>query len=125
MAATLSRVKAALRLCFAVLAVAPAGCESDPETAEWAPAFDAEPLGWFMNLGGAAPDALWAVGGRADEGLVMQFDGAAWSQFDVPANVPLLNWEHATATDDVTAVGNGGTVLHFDGGSWIPDDAAA
>lgn len=84
----------------------------------WEPAFDAEPVGWLMNVGGSGPDDLYAVGGSAERGVVMHWDGAEWSEVGLGVDVPLLNWVHAFGPDDVLAVGNGGTVLHFDGTGW-------
>jgi len=114
-------VTAISRLSLALL-LAVVGCDEDPEAPAWTPAFDAEPLGWFLNVGGASADALWAVGGTPDDGLMMGFDGTSWTEQPLPAEVPLLNWVHALAVDDVTVVGNGGTVLHFDGATWTSQE---
>jgi hypothetical protein len=36
----------------------------------------------------------------------------------LPANIPLLNWIHGFSAQDITAVGNDGTVIHYDGSTW-------
>lgn len=100
------------------------GC--DVSSDDWAPAFDAEPVGWMMNVAGACDD-LYAVGGADDRdgdgsfGVAWRFDGAAWSEVDlgVPRDeLPLLNWTMRFAADDVVVVGNDGLVLRWDGTRW-------
>lgn len=88
------------------------GCEP-----RWEQAFDAGE-NWYQNLGGATPDLLYAVGGTTDKGSIQRFDGKRWAQVEFGVDVPLLNWVHAVSKDDVWAVGNEGTLLHFDGAAW-------
>jgi hypothetical protein len=69
---------------------------------------------------------VYAVGGGspADENglparaLMMHFDGTDWSPTELPANAPLLNWVYGFGANDVVTVGNGGTVIRYDGSHW-------
>ncbi|MCA9550648.1 MAG: hypothetical protein KC933_11480 [Myxococcales bacterium] len=92
------------------------GCPNDPEG--WHPAFDADATGWLLNVWGPAGDDLYAAGGAPEAGVVMHYDGAAWTKLDLGLEVPLLNWSYGFGPDDITVVGNGGTILHYDGSSW-------
>lgn len=87
-----------------------------PDTA-WRAAFDASSVGWLLDVSGPSGDDLYAVGGAPDAGVLRHFDGAAWSNVDLPA-VPLLNWVHSFGADDVTVVGSKGTALRWDGQTW-------
>lgn len=49
---------------------------------------------------------------------MLRDDGGAWAPVALGRDVPLLNWLHGFGPDDLTVVGNGGTILHFDGVSW-------
>ena len=101
-----------------MVALAVGGCDEDPEPPQWSESFDATTAGWLLNVGGSAADDLYAVGGEPMVGTMHHFDGDAWTPVDLPTATPLLNWVHAFDSDDVFVVGNGGTVLHFDGTSW-------
>ncbi len=84
----------------------------------WTNAFDTSSTGWLLNAWGSSPADVYAVGGRADGGVVMHFDGTAWQRTDPGLTVPLFNWAHGFSPSDVFVVGNEGTVLHFDGATW-------
>ncbi len=107
----------ALSLCCCTLgACGPANDE--PEPRGWTTAFDADDIGWLLSVWGPANDALWAVGGSEEEGRALFHDGDDWQDVELPESTPLLNWAHGFGRSDVTLVGNGGTILHFDGGEW-------
>ncbi|GAB4202514.1 MAG: hypothetical protein OHK0013_15880 [Sandaracinaceae bacterium] len=95
------------------------GCPA-PAPAEWTPAFDAEPLGWLMNVAARAADDVWIVGGTPARGVALHYDGRAWEDVAVPTDVPLLNWAMPFTANDVLMVGNGGTVLRWDGVALVP-----
>ncbi|GAB4564394.1 MAG: hypothetical protein Tsb0020_14500 [Haliangiales bacterium] len=105
-------------------AAAPDADAAEPDAAPagpaWTQAFDASETGWLLNVWGPAPDNLYAVGGSLEEGLIMHYDGSAWSELDLGADVdvPLLNWTYGFGPDDITVVGATGTVLHWDGATW-------
>ena len=105
----------ALALLF-LLAVACGPADTGRGT--WEQAFDASTTGWLLNVWGPSADDLYVVGGNPTAGLVMHFDGTAWSQLTLGHDVPLLNWTTGFGPNDITIVGNGGTVLHYDGTSW-------
>jgi hypothetical protein len=93
-----------------------------PPAPVWTEAFPAADFGWLLNVWGPAPDDLYAVGGLPDQGGVMHFDGQTWSQLDLGVTVPVLHWAHGFDADDVTIVGRGGTVIHWNGTAWTIQD---
>lgn len=105
-----------LALCAASVAC---GSNGSPSSAQgWREAFDAESLGWLLSTWGSASDDVYAVGGTEAAGLVEHYDGKAWAAVELDVSVPLLNWVHGFGADDVTIVGNAGTVLHRSGGTF-------
>lgn len=113
-------------LSMALIALSPAlsGCgpdDPDPPPEEgWTEAFDATSSGWLLNVWGSSGDDLWAVGGPRDSGVIWRWDGTSWGEVDPGMQVPLVNWTVGFGPDDVTFVGDGGTVLHYDGSSFTP-----
>jgi len=105
-------------LVVAAFVVALARCSSPSQGTSWTQAFDASDVGWLLDTCGPSPDDLYAVGGTETTAAVMHFDGTKWSPLTLGVAAPLLNWCHAFAANDVTMVGNQGTVLHWDGASW-------
>ena len=105
-----------------IIALCCAGCpqptETDAGVVTWTQAFDTTNTGWLLNAWGSSPSDVYAVGGRADAGVVMRFDGATWQQANVGLSTPLLNWTFGFSASEVFTVGNEGTVLHFDGTRW-------
>jgi len=109
----------AIAMALTATAALSIGCGSDcPDEVEWTPAFDAQPLGWFLSVWGPADNDLYAVGGEPDAGLMMNFDGSEWSAVDLGVDVPLLNWVFGFSANDITAVGREGTIIHWDGAAW-------
>lgn len=108
-------------LSVASTVVALAGCPAEDVT--WREAFDAREVGWLMNVAPHAPDDVWAVGGSPDVGAVRHHDGHAWTEISLPAGTPLLNWAMPFAGDDVLVVGNGGTILAWDGVSFVREES--
>jgi len=80
---------------------------------------EAQPAAANMSYNGvwaAAPNDVFVVGASNDQGVVVHFNGTAWSLMPAPPTGPLLDvW--GTSGADVYAVGVG-TILHFDGQSW-------
>lgn len=92
-----------------------------------------------------APDDLWAVGvadgfspATTTIGLAVHWDGAEWTEIDVPAVTDRNHWladVGGTAADDLWAVGWGRDVVgpfraltyHWDGSAWshVPNPAEA
>ena len=78
---------------------------------------------WWMSAHAASPSEQWIVGGTADAGSILRFDGTSVTQLDHGQDVPLLNWVHGVPGGELVAVGNDGTVLRSpDGASWSRDD---
>ena len=73
---------------------------------------------------GASEDEVWAVGGNvqvATGAKMFRWDGAAWSQVDLPDDVDAeqaLYKVWGSSADDVWACGTNGMLLHFDGEGW-------
>lgn len=98
------------------------GCGDDaPPVSVWREAFPAEDLGWLLSVAGPTPDTLYAVGGQPGAGEARQWNGSNWQAVALPTGTPLLNWVHAFSADDVYAVGEEGTVVHFDGAEWVTE----
>jgi hypothetical protein len=76
----------------------------------------------LWGVWGAAADDLWTVGGDGVDDLpvLVHWDGAAWQNTALPdtgGSAGLFKiW--GTGPDDVTAVGDRGLALHFDGAAW-------
>lgn len=79
------------------------------------------------------PNYGWAVGGTcniytgtpacsltpANLGLALFWDGSRWRQTLLPASARTLTSVFIVASNDVWAVGVNGTVIHWDGVSWV------
>ena len=79
----------------------------------------------LWGVWGAAPDDVWAVGGRgrmAGQATLLHFDGDAWSLVELPplqrAGVNAFFKVWGTSADNVYAVGQRGAVIHYDGAVW-------
>lgn len=106
---------------LALCAAAASACGDSPAPpvdVAWKEAFPARELGWLLGIWGPSPDDLYAVGGTPDEGMIMHFDGTAWTELDLGFRVPLLNWSYGFGPNDITFVGNEGTILHYDGSTF-------
>ncbi len=90
----------------------------DSMAKEWNLAFDAQQVGWFLNVWGSSEDNLYAAGGTPDNGVLMRWDGTAWTEVLLDTEVPLLTWAFGFGANDITVVGNEGTIVHFDGAVW-------
>ena len=82
----------------------------------------------LWGVWGPAPNDLYAVGGSGRSGGVptlLHYDGAAWATVTLPAlqkaNVNALFKVWGTSATNVYAVGQRGTVLHFDGIEWTEE----
>lgn len=76
----------------------------------------------LWGIWGAAPDDLWTVGGDGidDVPQLVHWDGAAWTSTPLPATGEATGlfkiW--GTGPADITAVGDRGLALHYDGDVW-------
>lgn len=76
----------------------------------------------LWGIWGPRKDLLWTVGGDGvdDDPLMLRWDGAAWASVPLPPSDKSTGlfkiW--GSADDDVTAVGDRGLALHFDGDAW-------
>jgi len=76
----------------------------------------------LWGVWGAHKDALWTVGGDGvdDPPVLLGWDGAAWSAVTLPPTGDSggLFKVWGSGTNDITAVGDRGLALHFDGAAW-------
>ncbi len=76
----------------------------------------------LWGVWGPLADLLWTVGGDGvdDDPIMLRWDGAVWTSVPLPPTDKSTGlfkiW--GTAADDVTAVGDRGLALHFDGADW-------
>jgi hypothetical protein len=76
----------------------------------------------------ASTSEMWAVGSQTSGALVAYYNGVGWADVTgtrMPTGVPLLTDVWGTGLSDVWMVGDGGTVLHYDGTAWTPEDSGA
>ncbi len=92
------------------------GCGSDPEP-EWS-AIDIGPKTSLSGVWGSAADDVFIVGGTSSTGEIHHYDGATWSEMNVPDGVGLLSWSFGFSASDIWSVGLRGAVLHYDGTQW-------
>jgi len=92
--------------------------------ASWRTALDADDsIGAFLSVWGASADDVWAVGGQVDAlgdrgtGAAYRRQAGAWAAADLPADAPLLNWVHGTASR-LWIVGNAGAAYYREGEAW-------
>ena len=76
----------------------------------------------LWGVWGPDADQLWTVGGDGvdDEPVLLRWDGAAWSPVALPdtGDSAGLFKVWGSGPQDVTAVGDRGLALHFDGDAW-------
>ncbi len=101
------------------------GCPqpAPPEPPPWSALPDAASAGWLMNVWASGPSDVWAVGGSPGAGVVQHFDGTSWQARDLGRVTPLLDWTFGFAADQVWVVGQGGTLLRWDGAAFTPEDS--
>jgi hypothetical protein len=88
-------------------------------------AFDS---GWYLNsVHAASSTAVWAVGAAVGNGsitdlpagpLIASYNGTSWTIDRTLPNQRYLRGVHAVAANNVWAVGDFGTIFHFDGSDW-------
>lgn len=69
----------------------------------------------------AGPDVVWAVGHSGVAAVIARYDGEQWTSEALAMPVTrVLRAVWGSSTEKVWAVGDGGTVLAFDGVQWAP-----
>ncbi len=94
------------------------GCPSGDDDYEFAVVIDDLP-GAVLSFWGESATDLYAVGGdlgSPSQEMILRYDGQRWNRMQ--ADAPTLWWVHGFAADDVWAVGEAGTVIHYDGTAW-------
>ncbi|MEV8391852.1 MULTISPECIES: hypothetical protein [unclassified Streptomyces] len=91
--------------------------------------------GWELSLSGNSPveslksvsalseDLAWAVGRKAQHGVIMRWDGERWSEDTAPGLPAVWEWSSVSAVsaDDVWAYGmvtRNQALVHYDGERW-------
>ena len=95
--------------CLAFLCLI-AACSS-----RWESPYDAGGAGWLMSVWGPSENELLAVGGTPTRGALYRLQDDGYEAVPLGLDVPLLNWIHGFERNDATIVGNGGTILHWNG----------
>lgn len=83
--------------------------------------------GALLSVWGPAPDDVWAVGGQQGSatesaGVLLHFDGAAWTEQALPAGTPMLHWVFGVE-GEVWTVGRDGAVLRREGAAWVAESS--
>lgn len=101
------------------------GCPEEEESPSytWSEAFPAFDVGWFLSVAGSSGDDLYAVGGAPTAGVIYQYDGKAWTEVEHGLDLPLMNWVHSLDSDTAVMVGNAGTIVRVDQGTWTLEDS--
>lgn len=107
--------RCALALFAALCLTGCPGSEKPDPPEGWSSAFSTTDLGWLLSTWGPAGDRLFAVGGLPDDGRAVVFDGVDAEPLALPAGTPRLNWAFGFSASEVWMVGQGGTVLRYDG----------
>lgn len=84
----------------------------------------------LWGVWGASEAEIWTVGGDGFTGapVLLRYDGAAWSPGAAP---PLPPESHAlfkvwgSGADDVTAIGDFGVAIHYDGAAWTATETGS
>ena len=84
----------------------------------------------LWGIWGASEAEIWTVGGDGFTGApaMLRWDGAAWSPEALPAMPPeshALFKVWGSAADDVTAVGDYGVAIHYDGAAWTATETGS
>ena len=83
--------------------------------------------GELHGLWGISGTDVFAVGGEGGcwdvnvcfgYGIILHYGGTSWDTVSVPEEVELLTGVWGSSASDVFAVGEEGTVLHYDGATW-------
>lgn len=81
--------------------------------------------GALFSVWGPQPDDVIAVGGQGlgpeSKGLALRWDGATWSELELPPGTTRLHWL-AGVGDTLWAVGEAGTAIRRDGDGWVAVD---
>jgi hypothetical protein len=80
-------------------------------------------VGYANSVGGSGRDDVWfSLSGDNPDSAVLHWDGTAVSYVTTLDSVHAIA---ATAPNDVWFIQHNGTLLHYDGVSWTPDDVSA
>jgi|GEM_PF-946856 len=115
----------------ALMALLFAGCpDPDPEPSpptptpgplDFAVVAEGYDGGAIFSVHAGADDRVWAVGGELGRPLVLEYDGAAWTQL-APGTGQQMWWVHGFEDGSRIIVGDAGAIARYSSGSWTVDD---
>ncbi|HPQ42436.1 MAG TPA: hypothetical protein PLV45_18835, partial [bacterium] len=74
-----------------------------------------ETTGYLGAIWGYRPDDIWMD--TSMKGILYHYDGSGWEQFDTGLDRHFIKFWGA-ASDDIWAIGDEGSMLHWDGKAW-------
>lgn len=93
-------------------------CGGPSRDAGWQLEAGSEEFGWLLSVWAPSSGPRYMVGGVGATGRIVTDAGGGLRAVSGVPSVPLLNWVYGFSDSDVFVVGNGGTVLHYDGETW-------
>jgi IPT/TIG domain len=112
-------ITALLLFTFSAFLVAPAAQAVHTSNTgwQWTP-WTAPATGTYFiwDFAASSPTDIWAVGQiyEPSDSLIIHWDGGEWTRVSSPTSQPLLSISAASA-DNIWAVGNEGTIIHYGG----------
>lgn len=107
-------------LCIVTLTLGLAGCPGSDDGPTWTMDVNDE-QGAILSFWGPSRTDLFAAGGTLEtgggQGRILWNDGDGWQPMTIDA--PTLWWLHGFGHDNVWAVGELGTIAHFNGSDWV------
>ncbi len=71
----------------------------------------------YFDVWGPAPNDVYVIAAEAGMAYVLHWDGVKW-EIALSSQAANLRHVHGTAKDDVFAVGQWGSIIHYDGMGW-------
>lgn len=98
------------------------GNDNASGTITWNEPYDATDDGFLSAAWGPASDDVYFFGGQPESGVIIHFDGTAFTREEIP-DVPILVWGFGFGAEDIYGVGEQGAVLSYDGTTWSELDS--
>ncbi|SOE12201.1 hypothetical protein SAMN06272775_3197 [Streptomyces sp. 2323.1] len=123
LARRLLRTAAAAALTLAAALVPADGAGAAGAAPRWEVSFPGDSPGSLLSVSAVHDDLAWAVGRKAQHGVIMRWDGKKWREDAAPGLPRVQEWSSVSAVsaDDVWAyglAGRGQALVHYDGKRW-------